>query len=238
MASRAFRLDINCDLGELPELIADGTQAAILGYITQANIACGGHAGDNDTMKRTVVECLEHGVAVGAHPSYPDRANFGRQVMEITEAELADVITGQLFALDKIARREGARITHVKPHGALYNHAVREPRIAAAIANGVEAYSPHVLILALAGSPMIEAIDGYGMRTLAEAFADRTYEPDRTLRSRQHADALITDPARAAAQATRIANEGWADTICIHSDTPGALAIVRAVSAALETQTR
>lgn len=236
MASRSFRLDINCDLGELPELIANGTQGAILGYITQANIACGGHAGDEDTMKRTVEQCLLHGVAIGAHPSYPDRENFGRIEMKMPDWELADAITEQLFTLDRIVKAEGGRISHVKPHGALYNTAVRRPEVAASIANGVEAYSPHVLVMALARSPMLQVIDDYGLRTIAEGFADRRYEADGTLRSRAHEDALITDPQAAADQADRMAREGWAETVCIHSDTPGALAIVRAVSERLQTR--
>ena len=217
-------------------MIADGTQGAILGYITQANIACGGHAGDEDLMRRTVEQCLLHGVAIGAHPSYPDRENFGRVELKMPEWELADAITEQLFALDRIVKPEGGRITHVKPHGALYNAAVRKPEVAAAIANGVEAYSPHVMVMALARSPMLQVIDDYGLRTIAEGFADRRYESDGTLRARTRADALITDPEEAAAQADRLAREGLAETVCIHSDTPGALAIVRAVSQRLQTR--
>jgi 5-oxoprolinase (ATP-hydrolysing) subunit A len=223
-------MDINSDVGELRSMIDDGTQGALMPYLTSANIACGGHAGDEQTMRITVDQARRHRVAIGAHPGYPDRENFGRVELDMPLHAVEQTVFDQIRALAAIA----TDIVHVKPHGALYNQAVGNRQLAAAIARGVARYRRDVTLMGLAGSPMLEVFRQEGFSVLAEAFADRRYEADGTLRSRKYPDALIQDPAEAAAQALRMAEKGQAQTICIHSDTPGSVAIARAVSSALK----
>jgi UPF0271 protein len=186
------------------------------------------------------------GVALGAHPGYPDREHFGRRELALGPAEIADTVATQILALREIAAREGAALRHVKPHGALYNRAAADSLVAAAIAEGVRRVDPGLPIYGLAGSPGLEFWRRAGVPAVPEAFADRRYEADGALRSRAQADALIADPAAAAAQSLSIARLGSVEprgggrlavearTLCIHSDTPGALNIARAVRAALE----
>jgi 5-oxoprolinase (ATP-hydrolysing) subunit A len=223
-------MDINSDVGELRSMIDDGTQGALMPYLTSANIACGGHAGDEQTMRITVDQARRHKVAIGAHPGYPDRENFGRVELDMPLHAVEQTVFDQIRALAAIA----TDIVHVKPHGALYNQAAGNRQLAAAIARGVARYRRDVTLMGLAGSPMLEVFRQEGFSVLAEAFADRRYEADGTLRSRKYPDALIQDPAEAAAQALRMAEKGQAQTICIHSDTPGSVAIARAVSSALK----
>ena len=223
-----MNIDLNCDMGEL----ADGAlEEALMRYVTSANVACGGHAGDPATMERTVGLARQYGVAVGAHPAYPDRANFGRVEMPLSAEQIALAVAGQIRALADIA----GNLTHVKPHGALYNVAARHAGVARAIAEGVELVSRELVLVGLAGSAMLEVWREMGFRTAAEGFADRRYEPDGSLRSRKFPDALITDPEQAAAQALRLAREGRAETICVHSDTPGSARILAAVSESLRS---
>jgi len=228
-----MNIDLNCDMGELAD---DRHEAALMEYITSANIACGGHAGDEGIMERTARLAIERGVHIGAHPGYPDRANFGRLEMPLSEEEIAATVHAQIVRLEAVVRKLGASITHVKPHGALYNVAVRNERAARAIGEGVARWSRGVAVFGLAGSPMLEVWRGMGLPVAGEAFADRRYEPDGSLRSRKFADALITDPVEAAAQAVLLAREGRAQTICVHGDTPGAVGILKAVSQALQSQ--
>ena len=264
------RIDLNCDMGELPEAIADGTQEALLRSITSANIACGGHAGDAHTMRTTIEQALRAGVAVGAHPGYPDRQNFGRLELKMPAEAVADSVCEQVRALAAVAAACGAKLVHVKPHGALYNQAVKNRELARAIAEGVakaisagrattaaagaatvssretDAWSKNVVLVGLAGSPMLDVFRQAGFAVAAEAFADRRYEPDGTLRSRKFDDALIRDPAEAAKQALSIAGRGIvvahdgaevklnAQTICIHGDTPGAPQIAATVARSLQ----
>src|SRR5437867_2691962 len=240
-----IRIDLNCDMGELPEAIADGTQEALLRSITSANVACGGHAGDEHTMRTTIEQALRAGVAIGAHPGYPDRANFGRLELKLSAETIADSVFEQVRALAEIAAACGARLAHVKPHGALYNQAVRNRELAEAIAKGVARWSRDVVLVGLAGWPMLDVFREAGFAVAAEAFADRRYEPDGTLRSRKFEDALIRDPVEAATQALSIAQRGivtahdgtevqlTAQTICIHGDTPGSVQIAAAVARAL-----
>jgi len=202
-------------------------------YVTSANIACGGHAGDEAAMERTARLALARGVRIGAHPGYPDRANFGRIAIPMPAAEIERTVRRQIERLDAVVRSLGGRIVHVKPHGALYNAAVRNTEVARAIAGGVAAWDPRVTLFGLAGSAMLDVWRQMGFQVAAEAFADRRYEPDGTLRSRQFADALITDPREAARQALRFAREGKAQTICVHGDTPGAVDILKACREAL-----
>jgi 5-oxoprolinase (ATP-hydrolysing) subunit A len=233
-------IDLNCDMGEMPEHISDGTQEALMRSITSVNIACGGHAGDAQTMATTIQQALRNKLAIGAHPGYADRANFGRIELNLSPEEVADSIYAQVRALAQVAARYHANISHIKPHGALYNQAVHNAQLARAIASGVARWSQEVVLVGLAGSPMLDVFRQAGFPIFAEAFADRRYEPDGTLRSRKHPDALIQDPAEAAQQALSIvqgkviASDGSkvaiaAQTICIHGDTPGAPHIAAAV---------
>ena len=218
-------VDLNCDMGELEDA---SIEEALMPHITSANVACGAHAGSDEIMLRTVRLAWRYGVAIGAHPGYPDRANFGRLEIDMTPEAIADTVHEQIARLDAVVRRLGGEIVHVKPHGALYNVAVNNTVVAEAIARGVARWDQLVPIFGLAGSRMLDVWRGMGMKAAGEGFADRRYEPDGTLRSRKLPGALITDPAEAAAQALRIAREGKAQTICVHGDTPGAIAILRA----------
>jgi len=238
-------IDLNCDMGELPEAIADGTQEALLRSITSANVACGRHAGDEHTMRTTVEQALRAGVAVGAHPGYPDRENFGRLELKVAPQAVADSVCEQVRALAAIAATCGTKLVHVKPHGALYNQAVKNRELADAIAKGVAKYSKDLVLMGLAGSQMLDVFREAGFAVAAEAFADRRYEPDGILRSRKFDDALIRDPNEAAKQALSIAERGivtaydgtevklTAQTICIHGDTPGSVQIAAAVARTL-----
>jgi len=219
-------MDLNSDMGELADA---SIEAALMRHITSANVACGGHAGDADSMRRTVELARRNGVAVGAHPSYPDRANFGRVELAMSGEQIAEAVHQQILTLAAIT----GVLTHVKPHGALYNVAAKQAEVARAIGEGVARFGQDVVLVGLAGSVMLEVWRGMGFRTAAEGFADRRYEPDGSLRPRRFADALITDPAEAAAQAMRLARAGRVQTICVHSDTPGAAGIAAAVAAAL-----
>lgn len=227
-----MRIDLNCDMGEMPEAIADGSQEALMPNITSVNVACGGHAGDESTMETTLRQAMRYGLAVGAHPGYADRENFGRRELNLTSEEIASSIDDQLRAFDLVATRCGVPVRHVKAHGALYNQAVKNREIARAIAEGVARWRRSgVVLVGLAGSPMLDVFRDAGFPVAAEAFADRRYEADGTLRSRKFDDALIRDPEAAAEQALRIVEEGWgAHTICIHSDTPGSDRIAAAVA--------
>jgi 5-oxoprolinase (ATP-hydrolysing) subunit A len=223
-------IDLNCDMGELDDA---AHEAALMEYITSANIACGGHAGDDATMERTARLALDRGVKIGAHPSYPDRANFGRLEVAMTASEIEGTVRAQIERLERVMRKLDARLTHVKPHGALYNVAARNREVARAIGRAVVHGSAGATIFGLAGSTALEVWREMGLTAVAEAFADRRYEPDGSLRSRQFSDALIADPREAAAQALRFAREGTAQTICVHGDTPHAVAILKACYEAL-----
>jgi 5-oxoprolinase (ATP-hydrolysing) subunit A len=240
-------IDLNCDMGEMPEAIADGTQESLMPFLTSVNIACGSHAGDENTMRTTIEQALRRNLAVGAHPGYPDRANFGRLELNLPADLIAQSVFEQVSTFAEIAAQCGARISHVKAHGALYNQAVRDSPIAEAVANGVGRWRRDVILVGLVGSPALDVFRRAGFAVAAEAFADRRYEPDGSLRSRKFGDALIVDPSEAAAQALRIAESGRviaqdgteirvpAQTICIHGDTPGALRIAAAVAERLKT---
>jgi UPF0271 protein len=234
-------IDLNCDMGEMPEAVFGGLQESLMPHLTSVNIACGGHAGDEQTMRATIEQALRFGVAIGAHPGYADRAHFGRVELRLAPKEIADSVFTQVRALADVAAACGASITHVKAHGALYNQAARNPKIARAIVEGIARWRRDVVLVGLAGSEMVRIFRDLRFPVAAEAFADRRYEPDGSLRSRKFDDALILDPAEAAAQAVRIADRGTvvasngaeipvsAQTICIHGDTPGAPQIAAAV---------
>jgi UPF0271 protein len=239
-------IDLNCDMGEMPEAIADGTQEALMAYLTSVNIACGAHAGDESTMRTTIEQAMRRNLAIGAHPGYADRANFGRLELDLSADEIAESVFEQVSKLGEIAAKCGASIGHVKAHGALYNQAARDTAVAEAFADGVARWRRDVVLIGLAGSVMLEAFRRAGFSVAAEAFADRRYEPNGSLRSRKFADALILNPADAAAQALHIAQSGRiatsdgseirveAETVCVHGDTPGAVKIAAAVGERLK----
>jgi len=239
------RIDVNCDMGEIPDLIANGTQEALMPFLTSVNIACGGHAGDDSTMRATIEQAQRWNLALGAHPGYPDRKNFGRLELEMPDDAVAATVFEQVTAFARMAEEMGAPVMHVKPHGALYNSAVNDAALANAIAEGVARWSREVILVGLAGSPMLAVFQAAGFRVAAEAFADRRYEADGTLRSRRFGDSLITDPELAAKQVIQIVERAMitavdgtevpltAETICIHGDNPGAVPIAAAVARAI-----
>lgn len=214
------RIDLNCDLGE-----GAGHDAELMPLITSANIACGAHAGDFATMQKTVALALRHGVAVGAHPGFPDRENFGRRKLALTPAEIRATVRAQMEAL-----RTLSPLVHVKPHGALYNMAARDPVIAAAVADAVQEFDSALIVFAPAHSELSLAAHARGLRVANEIFADRTYRRDGSLTPRSEPDALISDEHAAAAQVLRMLREGVvrvgdgtnvairADTVCVHGD--------------------
>jgi UPF0271 protein len=232
-------MELNADIGE------GGDDAVLMRYLDRVSIACGGHAGDAASMRAALRLAADQGVAVGAHPGYPDRAGFGRQPMTASEADITAWVTQQTAALAEQAARLGLRLAHVKPHGALYNAAARDIRVAQAIARAVRAWDPALILIGLAGSQLVAAGEAAGLAVLNEAFADRRYGADGRLVSRETAGAVIVDAETAAAQALALARgeaivaQGGgglrlaADTLCVHGDTPGALNIARAVRAAL-----
>lgn len=238
--------DINCDLGEDPARLSDGSDAALLALVSSCNIACGGHAGDEATMSATIQLALGHNVAIGAHPSYPDTPNFGRvDQHHHTPSAIEEFVFQQIHTLSLIARDQGATLTHLKPHGALYHAAMTRPKVAEAVARAASRLSPDLILVGQAGAPALEQWRSLGFEVAPEAFADRTYEPDGRLRPRTQPGAIITSVDHASTQALAIAAgtgvraaDGallpiHARTICIHSDSPGAIDIITAVRAAL-----
>ncbi len=229
-----LRIDLNCDCGESFGVWSLGDDVAVLPHVTSANVACGAHAGDPEVMRRTVRLCRALGVAVGAHPGFPDLPGFGRRPLPLTPSEVETSVLAQIGALHAIARAEGVELRHVKPHGALYNLAAQTPAIAEAIARAVAAFSRDLILVGLAGSALVEAGLSAGLRVAREAFADRGYAADGSLLPRDAPGALILDPQRNLAQALSIVTTGQvtgpegrpipvvAETLCVHGDTPGA----------------
>ena len=234
-------IDVNSDVGEFPHLLEDGTYYQLMDYITSINIACGGHAGDYNLMKAMIRMGIEKNVNIGAHPGYPDKENFGRKIMVMNPTDIMDTIMKQIENLFEIAAAEKTELQHVKPHGALYNQAAKSSTIAHAIGLAVKKIDPQLTIVGLSDSLMIDTWKEMGLNVAGEAFADRAYEADGSLRNRELENALITNPTLAAKQAMMIIKSGEiismdgnilsinAQTICIHSDTPNALAIAKAV---------
>jgi UPF0271 protein len=235
------RIDLNSDLGE-----GSGTDEQLLPFISSANIACGGHAGDKASMTKTVRLAIEYGVGIGAHPSFPDREGFGRRTVQMAPAELRDALTGQLEVFHSVADRFGVSVQHVKMHGALYNLAAADANLAALIGEMVRAINPGLIVVALAGSTMADVLERMGVRLAREAFIDRSYTLDGALVPRDRAHAVVTEPHEAAFRAVRLARDGsiaaidgtelgvQADTLCIHGDNPSAVRVARAVRGALE----
>ncbi len=239
-------IDLNSDLGEGFGAYRLGDDAELFAVISSANVACGFHGGDPRVMERTVVEALASGVAIGAHPGFPDLVGFGRRELAATPDEVRTDTLYQLGALDAFCRAAGGRLQHVKAHGALYNMAVKNPALSEAIAAAVKAYDPTLILLAQPGTALLAAGEAAGLPTAREGFADRAYNPDGTLASRRLPGAVITDPEAAAERALRLVTEGklttldgqeielQVDSLCVHSDTPGAVALARAVRRRLE----
>lgn len=228
-------VDLNADVGEGMD------DAELLPYVTSANVACGMHAGDPVTMDQTVELALSRGVRVGAHPGYPDRENFGRVAIEMAADEIENLVVYQVSALEGFVRSRGSRLTHVKPHGALYHSGAEFPDVARAIAEGVRRVGTELVLVGASGSMLVGAGREAGLPVAEEAFADRRYRSDGTLVPRGRPGALITDPDEAAEQAVQLARDGVvvaddssrisvrADTICLHGDTPGAAEIARRI---------
>jgi len=233
-----MKIDVNCDMGEG----LDEVDAAIMPFITSANIACGAHAGGAEIMTKTIRLAKKHGVAVGAHPGWPDKEGFGRREMSLTADEVETLVFDQINALAGIAKIENITLHHVKPHGALYNQAVKDRVLADAIARAVSRFSRELVLVGLAGSGSVETGAQIGLRVAHEAFPDRHYNPDGTLRSRSEADALLESPEEIAAHAVHLARDGIQfegrnikpDTLCLHGDHVHAVENAKLVRAKLE----
>ncbi|MBM3776689.1 MAG: LamB/YcsF family protein [Acidimicrobiia bacterium] len=235
-------IDLNADLGEFPL----GVDPGLLPHVTSVSIACGVHAGSPALMRGTVALALRHGAAIGAHPGLPDPAGFGRADRPVTPRDVEDLVASQVGALAGVAALEGARLRHVKPHGALYTMAADNPALAQAIAKAVAAVDPALILVALAGSVLVEAGRRVGLRTAREAFVDRAYDARGRLVARSAVGAVLGDPDVAAARAVRLVTSGVvtdangsdlrieADTLCLHGDTPGAVLMAARVRRTLE----
>ena len=240
-----MHIDLNCDLGESSDPARLDLEARVLRCVSSVNIACGFHAGTPDLMRRTVRLARENGVAVGAHPGLRDQEGFGRREYGVSAAEVEDMVAYQVGALAGIAALEGAPLSHVKPHGALYTMAARDSDLAQATARAVAAIDRRLILVGLAGSTLIEAAKAIGLVAAEEAFADRAYHPNGTLVPRDHPEAVIDDRHEVATRALSLVRDGrvsgldgqplWirADTLCIHSDTPGADRLAEAIRHAL-----
>ena len=243
-----FRVDLNCDLGESFGRYQLGEQEEILKYVTSANIACGFHGGDPTVMRETVKLAIANGVKIGAHPGLPDLNGFGRREMNITPQEAYDMVVYQVGALQGFLTIYNEPMQHVKPHGALYNMAAKDPAIAEAIAQAVYDISPSIVLFGLSGSELTKAGEKIGLQTAHEVFADRTYQQDGSLTSRNQPDALITDNGQAVGQVVKMVKEGkvlsqqqievslQADTVCIHGDGEHAVEFAKDIYAKLTEQ--
>jgi 5-oxoprolinase (ATP-hydrolysing) subunit A len=242
----AVRIDLNADVGESFGAYAIGHDAGLMPSITSANVAAGFHAGDPSVLRATIRLAKAHGVAVGAHPGFPDLAGFGRRKMAVSPREAEDFVLYQIAAVSGIAAAEGVPLQHVKPHGALFNMAVRDAGLAAAIARATAAFDPKLILFGLPESELLNAGRAEGLRVAAEAFADREYEADGSLVARSQPGSVIHDVSTVVARAVRMAKEGTVvaidgtilkfkpDTICVHSDTPGADDLAARLRSALD----
>jgi UPF0271 protein len=244
--TRQCAVDLNADLGESFGTWRLGDDEALLSIVTSANIACGFHAGDPLTIRRACRGAVARGVSIGAQVSYRDLAGFGRREMTLPPEELTAEVLYQIAALDGIARTEGGRVSYVRPHGALYNRAARDAGQAAAVVAAIRAYDPELPLLTLPGSAAAVEASAAGLRVVAEAFADRAYNEDGTLVGRDQPGAVLTDPGAVASRVVALVTGGslpsvtgrpirvLARSVCLHGDTPGAVALARAVRGALE----
>ncbi len=240
-------MDLNSDVGESFGRWELGDDAAVLDLVTSANVACGYHAGDPTTLRRTCALAAERGVVVGAQVSYNDLAGFGRRFIDVDPVELADDVLYQIGALEALAKAAGVRVRYVKPHGALYNAAVHHEAQARAVVEAVRAYDAELAVLGLPGSALLAQAERVGLRAIREAFADRAYTPDGSLVPRRDDGALLDDPDAVAQRVVSLVTEGHvegidggrvrvdAESVCVHGDSPGAVAMARAVRTRLAT---
>lgn len=243
-----MKIDLNCDMGESFGRYRLGEDETIIAHITSANIACGFHAGDPLVMAKTVALAKANGVAVGAHPGYPDLMGFGRRRLDTAPGEVKNYLIYQIGALAAFAKAEGVGLQHVKPHGALYNLAARDERIAEEVIAAVKAVDPGLILMALAGSTLVRMAEAAGLRVAAEAFPDRAYAADGQLAARSLPGAVIHDEAAVAQRVLRLVKTGTlvsiegkeitlhADTLCIHGDTPGAWKLAKAIGETLRAE--
>ena len=239
-------IDVNSDLGESYGVWRLGDDDAMLAIVTSANVACGFHAGDPSVLRAACIRAVECDVAIGAQVSYPDLLGFGRRHLDMSPAELRDAVLYQLGALDAFAQVAGSEIAYVKPHGALYHAAATDPTLARSVVDAAAEYDSSLAILGLPDSELLRAADRAGLEAVAEAFADRAYRPDGGLVPRREAGSVLTDPDEVAQRAVRIAVDNEvvaidgtivsvrARSLCVHSDTPGAVELVHAVRSALD----
>ncbi len=243
-----MKIDLNCDMGESYGIYTLGFDALAMPLISSANVACGFHASDPGTMRRTVQLAKRHGVTIGAHPSYPDRVGFGRRAMSVTPDQIRDDVVYQVGALWALCRAEGVALGHVKPHGALYDAAARDPAVAEAMVDAVKSVGPELVLVCLSGSVTPPVARRLGLRCVQEAFADRAYAADGMLVPRSLPGAVISDPDRVADRAAAmvlekkvVAIDGTAvpidaETLCVHGDSPGAVELIRAIRARLSAE--
>ena len=243
-----MKIDLNCDLGESFGAYKLGLDDQVHPYISSANVACGFHASDPVVMDKTVALAKDAGVAVGAHPGYPDLQGFGRRNMTIPPREVKAMVMYQIGALQAFCTARGLKLQHVKPHGALYNMAGKDEALAMAVCEAIQAVDDSLILLGLSGSKMLEAADKIGLRSAREVFADRAYEEDGSLVARTKAGAMITDEDEAVERVIRMIREGRvtavtgkdipirADSVCVHGDSPKALAFVQKIRAALTAE--
>ena len=241
-----LRIDLNADVGESFGTYTLGNDAGLMNSITSANIAAGFHAGDPSVLRATIRLAKSRGVAIGAHPGFPDLVGFGRRELNVTPREAEDFVLYQVAAVAGVAAAEGVKLQHVKPHGALFNMAVRNAPLAAAIARAVAVFDRSLIIFGLSGAEILHAGRAAGLRAAAEVFADRAYEPDGSLTPRTRPGSVIHDAATVVARALRMVKDGTvvavdgtvirldADTICVHGDTPGSDDLAAKLRAGLE----
>lgn len=248
MIDKGSAIDLNCDLGEDASEEGARREAAVLEFVSSVNVACGLHAGDAHVMHRIMQAAAARGIAIGAHPSFADREHFGRRELPVSAEETYELVTYQIGAAQAIARAAGAKLNHVKPHGALYNMAARDAVLADAIARAVRDFDSGLVLYGLSGSALISAAEANGLISAAEVFADRTYRADGSLTPRSRADALITDEDVAVSQVLGMVTKGTvrsvdsglvrvrADTVCIHGDAPQAPAFAARLRRSLTSE--
>ena len=243
-----YCVDLNCDLGESFGAYKIGKDEEIIPLISSANVACGAHAGDPDVMAKTADICKSSGISMGAHPGFFDLMGFGRRNLAVSPEEAKNLIIYQIGALDAFAKSRGIKLAHVKPHGALYNMAAKDARLAAAIAEGIYSYNPELILLGLSGSEMLRAAESIGLPCAAEVFADRAYEDDGTLVARSKPGAMIKDEDEAVSRVIKMIKEHRVTTIsgkeieispasvCVHGDSEKALLFVKKIRDALTSE--
>jgi UPF0271 protein len=241
-----MRIDLNADVGESFGAYSIGDDEALMNSVTSASVAAGFHAGDPAVLRKTIRLAKAHGVAIGAHPGFPDLVGFGRRELSVTSQEAEDLVLYQIAAVAGVAIAEGIRLQHVKPHGALFNMAVKSARLAEAIVRAVVAFDRSLILFGLPGSEILNAGRAAGLRVAAEVFADRAYEPDGSLTPRSRPESVVRDPTIVVSRAVRMIAERSvaavdgttlpveADTICVHSDTPGSGNLASQLRAALK----